>query len=151
MPTVKHPYKKPPKFAFMQWFDIASKVNPDKVYLRRLRVVQTPWFGVYLHWIYETDTDRYPHDHPWKFWSFILRGTYSEDVFYSLNGDPDRRTWKRWSIHDMPMNMAHRITSISDGLLTLVFVGRRRGTWYFWTPEGLVEWSVLEADEGELA
>jgi hypothetical protein len=55
---IKYPLQASSKWVFFQRSDIPSKINKEDVYLRRLRVVQTPWFGVYLHWIYESDNDR---------------------------------------------------------------------------------------------
>lgn len=77
---IKHRPPESTEWAFMRWADIPSKQSPGQVYLRRLRVAQTPLCGLYLHWINEPDTDRDLHDHPWVFWSLILRGGYSEDI-----------------------------------------------------------------------
>ena len=41
--------------------------------LIRTRIVQTPWFGVYLHRHLRPDSYRELHDHPWSLVSLILR------------------------------------------------------------------------------
>lgn len=51
-----------------------------KVHFRRWRVVQTPWFAVYVHNIARSDEERDLHDHPWPFVSIILRGGYLEKI-----------------------------------------------------------------------
>jgi hypothetical protein len=128
------------RWTLWQYCDIESDVNPGQVYLRRLRLVQTPWFGVYLHWINESDTDRDLHDHPWRFWSLILRGGYTETVSDHPGAPPVSRYWPRWSWHHMPLRSAHRIIALVDETVTLVIVGRRVRVWGFWTTEGRIPW-----------
>lgn len=127
------------RWAFLSALDIGSEGDP---YLDRLRVVQTPWFGVYLHHIHRADIERDPHDHPWWFASLVLAGAYAEDV------RPDKtdegygvlRLRKRWSLRCLDRSAAHRITGIDGPLWTLVLTGPRRGDWGFW-PEGrFVPW-----------
>lgn len=137
---VKYAPPVPKRWSAMEWTDIPSKTNPELVYLRRLRVIQTPWWAVYVHWINEPDTDRDPHDHPWNFWSFILRGGYTEVIYERLHPIHTEQTWRQYSWHRMPITKAHSITSVEPGLMTLVITGRRVRTWCFWTEEGLVPW-----------
>src|SRR5271157_1654536 len=49
-----------------------------QVHFRRYRLLSTPWFNVYLHQILKSDEDRHFHDHPWSFFSFLLKGSYRE-------------------------------------------------------------------------
>src|SRR5687767_1497882 len=42
-PRVKYPYRSGIRYAFMEMADIPSADNPELVYLRRLRIAQTPW------------------------------------------------------------------------------------------------------------
>lgn len=127
------------RWAFLEGFDIGIEGDP---YLDRLRIVQTPWFGVYLHHIHRPDNDRHPHDHPWTFWSLILAGGYRERVW------PDKRDsglWKgrarkRWSFMRMGREAAHMISEIDGPLWTLVFTGPRRAEWGFWEDGTFVSW-----------
>jgi hypothetical protein len=128
-------------WSLLAWLDIPSKVNPDDVYLRRLRIFNTPWVSLYLHWIYEEDLDRFPHDHPWGFWSFIIRGGYTEETYDRVGGTPVLRSWRRWSMHHMPLGKAHKIVRVSEPLMTLVLTGRRAQVWSFWTPQGKVPYA----------
>src|SRR3954449_5709224 len=66
-----------PKWAFMERFEVPD-YDGDGNYLTRLRIVQTPWFGVYLHRFDGPDPRPTLHDHPWPFLSFVLRGGYTE-------------------------------------------------------------------------
>lgn len=63
-------------FAFMQQFVVPSPDGSGR-YLWRLRIVQTPWFAIYLH-RFDSPDQQGLHDHPWPFVSFILRGGYME-------------------------------------------------------------------------
>jgi hypothetical protein len=125
-------------------FDITRIPTPngERTYLKRLRIIQTPWFGVYLHWINEPDADRDLHDHPWTwFTSTVLRGGYIESVS-ACTDRPSRRwtnAWPRWSTHCMTQDMCHRIEAVAPGTVTLIFVGRRRSSWGFYTDQGYVE------------
>lgn len=119
-------------------------------YLFRRRLIQTPWFGVYLHDIFEPDTDQDPHDHPWNFVGLVLRGSYTEELHLIPYVDVSvkkRQTWKRWSWHRMTRETAHRIVEAEPGLRTLIFVGKRQRDWGFHTPYGWVPWQEYEHDE----
>lgn len=123
----------------------------DEIYLDRLRLVQTPLFGIYLHKIYKPDEDRAVHDHPWGFGSLVLRGGYTEWFVER----PDLRlvfktqTWKRWSFHRMSTGSAHQIKTVLPKTVTLVIVGRKKRDWGFWPATGdFVRWQdyITSAD-----
>jgi len=148
MPRSKHLTQVSPRWAFWKWFDIPDRNDPSQVYLRRLRVFQTPWLAMYVHWIFLPDGARAPHDHPWNFWSLILRGGYSE-MFYpyphvARDLHMHAREWNRWSWHKMPRESAHNILTLQPGTITLVFTGKRRRVWGFWTDDGFVPFNEYE-------
>jgi hypothetical protein len=123
------------RWGFWETFVIGKQGNPM---MKRLRMIQTPWFGVYLHFIYREDLDPVPHDHPWNFWRFVLRGGYVE---YYLE-DPERgvgrlRSPGRWKWSRVPIVHAHRITAVLPGTISLVVVGPKVRHWGFWGPEAL--------------
>lgn len=132
-----------PRWALWRWYDIPDGTDPDVVYLRRLRIVQTPYFGVYLHWIYLPDRDRDSHDHPWPFTSTVLRGGYTEEIFAPRARYLPTRTVFRAprTTHRMRVDQAHRITTVLPRTVTLVVTGRRSRTWGFWTTDGFVPWT----------
>lgn len=120
-----------PRWDLNSRFFIGQPGNPM---LQRWRVLSTPLFGIYVHFIYREDLDPIPHDHPWRFWSFVLRGGYREEVW------PDARVWAsqlhrhgRWSLHHFPLSAAHIITDVTPRTTTLVIVGRKLRTWGFWS------------------
>lgn len=151
---VKYPYRTDVRWAFLKWGDIPDTEDPKRVYLRRLRIFQTPWFAFYLHFIYLPD-DQAPHDHPCNFWSLILRGGYTER-FYRDPGLFERsrfygpsspetftvRNWTRWTVHGTPTSAAHRITVLEPRTISLCLFGRRRRDWGFWTQDGFVPQKV---------
>jgi hypothetical protein len=115
----------------------------DEPFLDRKVLVICPWFGVFLTEIYKPDAGRAPHDHSRTFASLILSGGYTELVY----SDPACarlrvRHHERWSFHVMPRSKAHTITEVHGRLRTLVFAGKSRGTWAFWTAQGKVDWKT---------
>lgn len=138
-----------PKWAFNATMLI--RCTNDEPYLFRRRIIQTPWFGVYLHDIFEPDTDQDPHDHPWTFWSFVVRGEYTEQLHLIPHVDLSvarLQAWKRWSLHRMDRATAHRIVSAAPNLRTLIFVGKRHKDWGFFTQPwgGWVPWQEYERE-----
>jgi len=54
-------------------------ISKDGVlHFRRWKIILTPWFAIYIHAIYKADEDKHLHNHPWNFWSFVLKGSYTE-------------------------------------------------------------------------
>lgn len=155
MDVLKHPDhtgQASPRWAFMQGFQVTKKDSP---YLDRLRIIQTPYFGVYLHRIHRPDGDRDPHDHPWWFCSLVLSGSYTEQIWPypddRADGGPDTITSfkvkrPRFSRHVMSRNRAHKITDVDGLLWTLVITGRRHGDWGFWTTDGFKPWHQYLGD-----
>lgn len=140
-----------PRWAVMQRMTIPCLDGTD--YLVRLRIVQTPWFGIYLHDIHKDDGDRAPHNLPWAFMSVVLRGYYTERLYPEPLTRPDHyvlRTHGSHSAHHMGRGSAHRIISASDGLKTLIFTGPRKASWGFFIDGEHVDWSDYEREIGTL-
>lgn len=153
-PPVKHPYKGDVRWAFMKWADIESSFRPGYTYLRRLRIFQTPLFALYLHFIFEPDLDRDPHDHPCNFWALILRGGYRERVYTTLHERSfswKGHEWRRGSVHKMPIIHAHRIIDLEPGTVTLCWFGKRQRQWGFWTADGFVSAKEYTRDKVSVA
>jgi hypothetical protein len=127
------------RWAFMEGLDVGTDGDP---YLDRLRLVQTPWFGVYLHHIHRPDIDPDPHDHPWAFASLVIAGGYTEYVWPDKRDRSIVRPRERgcWSLRALGRDAAHIITETHGTLWTLVLVGRHRADWGFWTRSGFVGW-----------
>jgi len=107
--------------------------RPGDPMLERWRLAQTPWFGIYVHFIYREDLDPVPHDHPWQFRSLIVRGGYNEELHRRPgSGECVVVARRRWSLHVFPLHWAHRIVHVQPGTVTLVLVGRKVRTWGFY-------------------
>jgi len=118
-----------------RWKHIVDIDQPESVYLSRLMLVRTRWFGVYLHVIRRPDWSRCQHDHPWSFLTVILWGGYEERV-----GD---RTFIRRPgyVGYRPRTFEHAITRLLlDKAITLVFRGPNHESWGFRTFQGKVSW-----------
>lgn len=102
-------------------------------YLRRWRILETPWFGIFVHRILRSDTDRDLHDHPWNFITVILSGEYHEEV----NGVGNVRVCKAPCLIRHRAEDSHRVTIIKP-VWTLFFIGPKRRQWGFLTNEGWV-------------
>lgn len=119
----------------------ADNVTP---YMIRYIIARTPWGALYLHHFLRSDEDRCLHDHPWPFTSIILTGGYFEETPCKCGIQPDH-TLLLWyglgSVLRRPAEWRHRVV-LKDGVQpwTLVFVGRRRRKWGFWTKSGWIYW-----------
>ncbi len=115
----------------MERFEVPDLDRPERTYLSRLRIVQTPWCALYLHRIDTPDSRPTLHDHPWSFVSLILRGGYYEQRL-DLHTLVERRARRRW-LNVMRRDDAHYIERLLRvPTWTLLFVGSRRRTWGYW-------------------
>lgn len=109
------------------------------VYLTRWRLLQCPWFGLYLHRFTRPDQDRYLHDHPWDFCSVVLRGGYQERFKRGIVHLC--RTRRTGSVAFHKAEALHRIVELyRTPTWTLVLTGRRRRQWGFLTADGWQDW-----------
>lgn len=128
------------RWAFLSTTFIPVTATAETALLKRWRIIQTPWFGLYLHCHFKPDPARDLHDHPWDFWTLILKGDYSERRANGL-----RYVWRARSLHHMPAERPHSIHALSRvPTWTLLFVGRRRRDWGFYTDDGWVPWRQYE-------
>lgn len=123
------------------------------VHFRRYRLLQTPWFAIYIHQIARSDMDLDPHDHPWNFTSVILEGCYQEDSWYPPAFDKRHiRTYYSGDVIEHRAEDAHKLTLVSREVWTLVFTSGRDRYWGYRTPIGWIghkEYRQLK-NEGKL-
>ncbi len=132
MATRKLANNRSPRWAFMERFEIPDLDVPERNYLTRWRLVQTPWFGIYLHRMDGPDSRPTLHDHPWPFVSFVLRGGYDEVQKYTL---PTGRAVNRVNVKRA--TDLHYIWRLHrDPTWTLMLVGRRRRDWGYVDRDG---------------
>lgn len=108
----------------VRWFILGSKGEGDE--RRSLR----------LHKIKLSD-NRYFHDHPWKFVSVILWGSYMEHTPYGS------RKFRPGMLNRKTATALHRL-ELDRPVWTLFFCGRRQRTWGFVTEKGWVPWYEYE-------
>ena len=120
------------------FFPYTSDIN-GKRFLTRFIILFTRWGGCHITRISMADDQRaWPHDHSATFLSFRLIGSYEEDV-YTDPGDltkVEHRTHRWLSATRLRHTEAHSITTVSRPLVTVLFLGRRRQTSKYWTPDG---------------
>lgn len=120
------------RWGLLQTFVIGRQSNPM---MKRVRLIQTPRFGIYLHFIYREDLDPVPHDHPWVFWRMVLKGGYGEVYFADpANGSGHYQGITPFRPSRFPTEHAHRIWHVEPGTVSLVLVGPKRRVWGFWGP-----------------
>jgi hypothetical protein len=114
--------------------------------------------GVMLHAIDARDPGLDVHDHPWWFVTLVLRGGYTEEAcevrdavrlasnVYIDSPRGERRTWRRGSVHRMPLHVAHRIIDVQVGTWTLVVKGPKVRPWGFYMPRGWVHHKRYDYD-----
>lgn len=124
--------------------DYSDDGDPNRNYLSRLRIIQTPWFGVYLHRFDTPDPRPTLHDHPWNFVSLVLRGGYIEVTSYCSPDDTatvanhcERKRYRTGQVNRKRAEDIHTITYLRrTPTWTLMFVGKRRREWGYVEPDG---------------
>ncbi len=94
--------QRPPNF-------VVGADDPQGAYLRRWYLLpRNPVCNVYLHHFLRDDDDRALHDHPWAWFSFLLRGSYIEHTI-AAGGVHSKRTRTAGSWKFSLPRRAHRI------------------------------------------
>lgn len=124
----------------------------EGVYLRRW-VLETPIFSLRLHHWLRSDDDRAFHDHPWGFYTLILKGKYHD----CTPVDPDVVPFKKanWDGSEYPYPIAmelmspgkityrsahhkHYVLVDPPGCWTLLLTGPKIRRWGFWIKEKFI-------------
>ncbi len=109
------------------------------VHFRRYRLLQTPWFAIYIHQILRSDEDLDMHDHPWNFTSVILSGSYEESVTYPPHHESvEHYRYYQGDVVEHNGEEAHRLRLMSKEVWTLVIVSGRQREWGYQTKAGWV-------------
>lgn len=110
------------------------KSKEGVLHFRRWRIIETPWFAVYIHGIYKADEDKHLHSHPWNYASFILSGSFSEETLDGIN------TLLPGSFVRKKANKFHKIKELhTKKVFTLFFTGRKDHPWGYHTENGFVD------------
>lgn len=106
--------------------EIKSKTGV--LHFRRWRILSLPFLSVYIHQIYKPDEDPFLHDHPWNYFSLILKGSYIEQTPTSLNTmTPGKFVFKK-------ATNFHKIQKVLAPTVTLFCTGRRLRDWGYNIP-----------------
>jgi len=60
--------------------EVISGHGSDTPYLVRYHLLNNRFCKLYLHYFLRSDLDD-PHDHPWNFWTLMLQGAYTEELY----------------------------------------------------------------------
>jgi len=121
--------------------------NRCETYLYRWIVWSTRWFKIYLHHFVADDWSRDLHDHPKRFISIGIKGSYWEDVPTPLRGY-DRMAVSGWYsryycapwIRSFPATHIHRLRVPYKDTWTLVIVLKTIREWGFWHDGRFIPW-----------
>lgn len=93
---------------------------------------RTRW-ALMLHKMHRPDDDNCHHDHPWNFWTLILKGGYVEEVTNSDGIVTMQINWPGTFLF-RPASHTHRISALPTGTCwTLVLRSKKTRTWGFLT------------------
>lgn len=108
-------------------------------------------FSIRIHKWLRSDDKRYMHNHPWWFYTFVLKGSYidvSDDIAAYEQGDIDRevgwenhiieKPWRRrdhlkqFSFRYRSANHTHYVEIPKGGCWTILITGKPLNKWGFW-------------------
>jgi hypothetical protein len=109
--------------------------NVKKIYSRsgelhfsRFAILESKYFSIYIHNIYQSDKDMHLHNHPWKFLGIILKGKYTEK--YINRASESFRVKKFLYITFANRNYFHKIDKLhSPKVVSLFFTFGKHKDW----------------------
>lgn len=127
-------------------------------YLIRYHLINNRFCKLYLHYFLRSDLDD-PHDHPWDFWTLMLRGAYREEL-YDWRTRSFKNVYRHVRCNSLVRRRAEDIHRIvvsqsydmdvadnwrTDAPMTLFFALRKRKTWGFVEdPETAPKWKLWD-------
>ncbi len=95
------------------------------LHFRRWSIFQSKYFSIFIHGIYKEDNDLHLHNHPWNLFTFVLKGSYIEEIETGIN----LRNFSNCAYRTR--NKYHKIkTLLSKEVFTLALVfGKRNDNW----------------------
>jgi hypothetical protein len=89
-------------------------------------------FGIRLHVWKRSDDKRYFHNHPWWFFTFVLKGSYSDYGLNTKTGAVTIDELKQFSFRFRNADHYHFVKVPPKGAITLVISGPPMQNWGFW-------------------
>lgn len=129
----------------MKLFKLVKEIRSknDVLHFRRYAILETSYFSIYWHKIYQHDHDLHMHSHPWAFFGIVVKGSYVEE--YLKKSSIESGFWidhtifttayrikKPFSIGFGGRGYFHRIHKIENGPVTsLFFTFGKHQKWYY--------------------
>ena len=107
------------------------------LHFKRWEIWSTKWFNIYLHFINKADEDKHMHDHPWSFWSIILKGKYIEFLEQPKPGSIVSRGFLNMAYRKK--NTYHMIGVLVEPTWSLVITGPGGREWGYSTEQGWID------------
>ena len=101
-------------------------------YLDRVYIIRTKWFSIRFHKILMSDLDRHLHDHPWDWFTFMVKGAYVEVT------EKGNKIVKAGRVNGHKATTPHRLDLLTPEVWTIFFTGPEKRTWGFHTEDGWV-------------
>jgi hypothetical protein len=118
--------------------------DPECPYMKRW-VLNFGKFAIRLHHWIGSDDPRNMHDHAWGFWTFVIKGGYSdvtecrnclgiqpESCMFNCNNGRLEEHLGRWSLKYRPPNHKHTVQTDPSGAWTILLNGPHVRKWGFW-------------------
>lgn len=120
-------------------FYIRGTEADSDAYMIRYIVFKSDWMCLYIHRFLRSDRDVH-HDHPWNFLTYIISGSYEEEMLNPKTGVTIKTTRKQGSVARRKFSDAHKVLlrrswvphDCKDAPLTICLMGPRRQDWGFW-------------------
>lgn len=139
--------------------DFAVEQNDAPYIVRWWVIPRNRFFNIWVHKIYQSDTDEGMHDHPWHNFTFILKGaydeimlTYSKNLIHSYSDQMNFYDCERSLIERKRFNFVfrnarepHRLI-VKSPVTTLFITGPVVREWGFHCKNGWVHWETFKRD-----
>jgi hypothetical protein len=126
--------------------------NSGNKYLLRVYIKKTGKLpGIYLHRFYDSDHDRFLHDHPWAdAVSIILTGRYKEEKLQKDMKTIVTRDFYPGKVNIIKFGEFHRVNLADEPIWTFFITWNRNKTWGFWDIENqkFIPWDEYRQDNG---
>jgi hypothetical protein len=99
---------------------------------------------LYLHKILKEDEDEHPHDHPWNFFSLILKGGYVESVNHLFHHR------KPGSISYKKAEEYHKVLRLFSTTYSLALVFGKKRTWGYRVGDGWVDFKTYRNNKNNI-
>lgn len=120
---------------------------PECPYFHRT-ILDFGFFSIRIHEWHSDDDHRAYHDHPYWFWTFVLKGGYT-DVAPSSNGIEEVYDMLRApAVRYRAAEYKHSVQNVIPGTITILLTGKPFRRWGFWVNGKLIKRDKYFATKG---